>query len=70
MPCLSCWKGQRFDHSDIADGKTWRVRATDALTVEKGAEKVEVLWKAIVRGTMAFPHSDPVWACRLHVRGG
>ena len=53
---LSLASGSRlwFDHSDIADGKTWRVRATDALTVEKGEEKVEVLWKAIVRGTRHF----------------
>ena len=54
---LSLASGSRlwFDHtSDIADGKTWHVRATDALTVEKGAEKVEVLWKAIVRGTTHF----------------
>jgi hypothetical protein len=54
---LSLASGSRlwFDHtSEFSDGKTWHVRATDALTVEKGAEKVEVLWKSIVRGTTHF----------------
>ena len=53
---LSLAGGSRlwFDHSDISDGKTWHVRATDALIVEKGAEKVEILWKPIVRGATHF----------------
>ena len=54
---LSLAGGSRlwFDHtSEFSDGTTWHVRATDALTVEKGTEKVEVLWKPIVRGITHF----------------
>ena len=50
---LSLASGSRLDFTQsdkVADGKLWCVRARDALSVEKGESKVEILWKPMVLG--------------------
>ena len=52
---LACGSRLWFNHSaQVTNGKLWHIRATDALTVEKGADKVEILWQPIVRGAAYF----------------
>ena len=44
-----------YNHKgQVATDKLWHVRATDALTVEKGPRKIEILWCPIVRGPTHF----------------
>ena len=40
--------------AQVTTDKLWHVRATDALTVEKGPRKIEILWRPIVRGPTHF----------------
>ena len=44
-----------YNHKgQVATDTLWHVRATDALTVEKGPRKIEILWCPIVRGPTHF----------------
>ena len=49
---LSLAAGSRLwlNQAAEADGKLWCVKATDALNVERGADKVDIYWKPVVYG--------------------
>lgn len=57
---LACGSRLDFTQSDrVVDGELWCVRAKDSLVVEKGDDKVEILWKPIVLG---LEHRIPILA--------